>query len=115
MATSFGRTAGGKGAPDNSALIIYSTTSVRDSGLMDKVVLPAYRAAHPGVTTITPVYVGSGAAIQAARDGKADVLVVHSPADEKQLLLDGAALFRLPFAYNYSTICSAESRTLPTS
>ena len=66
--------------------------------------LPAYRAAHPGVTTITPVYVGSGAAIQAARDGLADVLIVHSPADEKQLLRDGVATFRLPFAYNYFTI-----------
>ncbi len=108
--------AGGSGhavaaaAPDNNKLVIYSTTSVRDSGLMGVpgdpskgVVLPAFNAAHPGVT-VTPIYVGSGAAIQAARDGLADVIIVHSPTDEKQLLADGVATLRLPFAYNYFTI-----------
>ena len=32
------------------------------------------------------------------------MLIVHSPADEKQLLADGVATLRLPFAYNYFTI-----------
>ena len=41
------------GAPDNSKLAIYSTTSVRDSGLMANVVFPAFNAAHPGIT-LTP-------------------------------------------------------------
>ena len=93
----------GRAAPDNAKLALYSTTSVRDSGLMQELVIPAYNAAHPGVT-INAVYVGSGAAIQAARDGNADVVIVHSPADEKQLLTDGVATLRLPFAYNYFTI-----------
>ena len=101
LATGTGRSA--VGAPDNSKLAIYSTTSVRDSGLMKNVVIPAFNAAHPGIT-VTAVYVGSGAAIQAARDGLADVIIVHSPADEKQLLADGVATLRLPFAYNYFTI-----------
>ena len=91
------------GAPDNAKLAVYSTTSVRDSGLMKNVVIPAFNAAHPGIDVV-PTYVGSGAAIQAARDGLADVIVVHSPADEKQLLADGVATLRLPFAYNYFTI-----------
>jgi tungstate transport system substrate-binding protein len=93
----------GKTAPDNARLALYSTTSVRDSGLMQNVVLPAYNALHPGIT-VNPIYVGSGQAIQAARDGLADVIIVHSPADEKQLLADGVATLRLPFAYNYFTI-----------
>jgi tungstate transport system substrate-binding protein len=93
----------GKAVPDNAKLALYSTTSVRDSGLMQELVLPAYNAAHPGIT-VTPIYVGSGQAIQAARDGLADVIIVHSPADEKQLLADGVATLRLPFAYNYFTI-----------
>jgi tungstate transport system substrate-binding protein len=93
----------GKGAPDNSKLVIYSTTSVRDSGLMADVVIPAYNTLHPGIT-VNPIYTGSGQAIQAARDGLADVIIVHSPADEKQLLTDGVATLRLPFAYNYFTI-----------
>jgi tungstate transport system substrate-binding protein len=102
LASDNGRVAG-KAAANNDELIIYSTTSVRDSGLMQEVVFPAYNAAHPGVT-IKATYVGSGAAIQAARDGNADVVVVHSPADEKQLIADGVATMRLPFAYNYFTI-----------
>ena len=77
MASDNGRVAG-RGAPDNANLLLYSTTSVRDSGLMQNVVIPAFNAAHPGIT-IKPVYGGSGASIQAARDGKADVLIVHSP------------------------------------
>jgi tungstate transport system substrate-binding protein len=107
FATGTGRSAG-LGAPDNSKLAIYSTTSVRDSGLMKNVVIPAFNAAHPSVT-VSAVYVGSGAAIQAARDGLADVIIVHSPADEKQLLADGVATLRLPFAYNYFTIVGPRS------
>lgn len=93
----------GRAAPDNAKLALYSTTSVRDSGLMQELVLPAYNAAHPGIT-VNPIYVGSGQAIQAARDGLADVIIVHSPADEHQLMADGVATLRLPFAYNYFTI-----------
>jgi len=102
IAAGTGHTAG-KAAPDNAKLVIYSTTSVRDSGLMQDVVLPAYNTLHPGIT-VSPIYTGSGQAIQAARDGLADVIIVHSPADEKQLLADGVATLRLPFAYNYFTI-----------
>lgn len=100
--------AAGKAAPDNATLALYSTTSVHDSGLMQNLVLPAYNAAHPGIT-VKPIYVGSGQAIQAARDGLADVIIVHSPADEKQLLTDGVATLRLPFAYNYFTIVGPRS------
>jgi tungstate transport system substrate-binding protein len=95
--------AAGKAAPDNGKIIVYSTTSVRDSGLMQDVVLPAYNTLHPGIT-VSPVYTGSGQAIQAARNGLADVLIVHSPADEEQLLTDKVGTLRLPFAYNYFTV-----------
>ena len=89
--------AAGKSAPNNAKLVVYCATSVHDSGLMQDVVLPAYNTAHPGIT-VNPTYVGSGAAIQAARDGLADVIIVCSPPDEKQLLTDGVATFasRLP-------------------
>ena len=95
--------AAGTSAPDNAKLVIYSATSLHDSGLMQDVVLPADNAAHPGIT-VNLTYVGSGEAILAARDGLADVIVVCSPPDEKQLLTDGVATLRLPFAYNYFTI-----------
>ncbi len=102
IAAGSGHTAG-KAAPDYTKLVLYSTTSVRDSGLMQDVVLPAYNALHPGIT-VNPIYTGSGQAIQAARDGLADVIIVHSPADEKQLLADGVATIRMPWGYNYFTI-----------
>ena len=37
--------AAGKSAPNNAKLVIYSATSVHDSGLMQDVVLPAYNTA----------------------------------------------------------------------
>jgi tungstate transport system substrate-binding protein len=107
VASSGGR-AVGKATPDNAALNLYSTTSVGDSGLMQNVVLPAYNTAHPEIT-VKPLYVGSGQAIAAARGGQADVIIVHSPVDEKLLLTDGVATLRLPFAYNYFTIVGPKS------
>jgi tungstate transport system substrate-binding protein len=60
-------------------IILSSTTSVRDAGLMDKLI-PVFQTKSG--YTITPIYNGSGAAIALGGKGEADVLVVHSPADE---------------------------------
>ena len=91
-------------AVDTSKLVIYTTTSLNDSKLIDDVIKPAYQAKYPGVTTFEVHAVGSGQAITAGRTGLADILLVHSPADEKTLLDDGVATLRLPFAYNYFVI-----------
>ena len=65
--------------------------------------MPAYKELHPDVT-VKIVAQGSGAAIEMARAGNADVLLVHSPADEEQFMADDQGTLRLPFAYNYFTI-----------
>ena len=96
--------AGASAAVDTSKLVVYTTTSLNDSGILADVVQPAYVAKYPGVTTFEVHAVGSGQAITAARNGLADVLLVHSPADEQTLLNDGVATLRLPFAYNYFVI-----------
>jgi tungstate transport system substrate-binding protein len=88
---------------DAGRLLVATTTSLSDSGLLDDVVLPAYERAHPGVT-VKVVAVGSGEAIAMGAKGDADVLLVHSPDDEAQFMADGHGTLRLPFAYNHFVI-----------
>ena len=103
MGTATPKASGARTARDSGSLYLYTTTSVGDSGLMTNVVLPAYNSRHPEITVV-PAYVGSGAAIAAARKGDADVLVAHSPDAENLLVADGQATMRMPFAYNYFTL-----------
>ena len=69
--------------PANPELIMASTTSTRDSGLMD-VLIPIFEQ-QTGYK-IKPVYVGSGAAMTMGQQGNADVLLVHSPAAEVKFM-----------------------------
>lgn len=84
-------------------LIVATTTSLNDSGLLEDVVLPAYEELFPDVT-VKVVAVGSGEALAMGAKGEADVLMVHSPDDEAQFMADGNGTLRLPFAYNYFVI-----------
>lgn len=72
--------------PANPTLILATTTSTQDSGLLD-VLIPLFEA-ESGFTVQT-VAVGSGQAIQMGQEGNADVLLVHSPAAEKTFMSDG--------------------------
>jgi tungstate transport system substrate-binding protein len=65
--------------PANPDLILASTTSTRDSGLMD-VLTPIFNEATG--YNLKGVYVGTGAAIQMGVEGNADVLLVHAPSQE---------------------------------
>jgi len=73
-------------APTNPDLILATTTSTQDSGLLD-VLIPLFEQ-QTGYKVKT-VAVGSGAAIQMGQEGNADVLLVHSPAAEKTFMSDG--------------------------
>ena len=95
-------------APDYTQLLLETTTSVRDSGLMDNVVVPAFQARYPGVT-IKYVAVGSGQAIADGEAGNCDAIIVHSPDAEHAAQKTGAITLRLPFAYNYFTIVGPKS------
>jgi tungstate transport system substrate-binding protein len=96
------------GSPNFNELIVATTTSLNDSGLLNDVVVPAYNKLYPNVT-VKIVAVGSGAAIALAEQGNADVLLVHSPAAELAFMADGFGTFRVPFAYNYFTIVGPKS------
>jgi tungstate transport system substrate-binding protein len=85
------------GAPAGRSLVLATTTSTQDSGLLDDL-LPAFTADTGwGVQTLA---VGSGQAIELGRRGEADALLVHSPAAEEALVAEGATGRRLLVMHN---------------
>lgn len=84
-------------SPVVKELILSSTTSVRDSGLMD-VLIPMFEK-QTGYK-VKPIYNGSGAAIALGQQGQADVLVVHSPDAEIAFVNGGYGINRTFFAHN---------------
>jgi tungstate transport system substrate-binding protein len=70
------------------ALIVQSTTSVRDSGLLEKLIAPQFERQFPQYD-LKFIAVGTGQAIANARAGQGDVLIGHSPALERKFVADG--------------------------
>jgi len=87
--------AGGHGLADR--IILATTTSTADSGLLE-FILPVFEAETGW--EIDTVAVGSGAALRMGRDGQADVLLVHSRADEDKFVAEGYAEARYDVMYN---------------
>jgi len=67
-------------------LLLVSTTSTQDSGLLD-VLLPAFTA-QTGYT-VQLIAVGSGQALKLGEQGNADVILLHSPTAEKEFIANG--------------------------
>lgn len=67
-------------------IILATTTSIQDSGLLD-VLIPRFEK-ETGYAVKT-VAVGSGQALRMGEEGNADVLFVHSPAAEKPFMEKG--------------------------
>ncbi|MCE7003082.1 substrate-binding domain-containing protein [Kibdelosporangium philippinense] len=76
------------GPSAEKSLILATTTSTQDSGLLDEL-LPAFTAETGW--QVKPLAVGSGQAIELGRRGEADVLLVHSPAAEEKFVAEGTA------------------------
>ena len=76
------------GAQQKRPLIVQSTTSVRDSGVLDQLITPQFEKRFPQYD-LKFVAVGTGQAITNARAGQGDVLIGHSPALEQQFVRDG--------------------------
>jgi tungstate transport system substrate-binding protein len=83
--------------PANPELIMASTTSTRDSGLMD-VLIPIFQQKTGYV--MKPIYVGSGAAMTMGKEGNADVLLVHSPTAEVTFMEGGYGINRRLVMHN---------------
>src|SRR5215208_2202671 len=78
-------------------LLLVSTTSTQDSGLLD-VLLPAFTA-KTGYS-VQLVAVGSGQALKIAEQGNADVILLHSPAAEKEFVANGFGIDRRLVMHN---------------
>ncbi len=83
--------------PVQKNIILSTTTSTQDSGLLD-VLIPIFeRQTGYFVKTIA---VGSGQAMAMGQKGEADVLLVHSPAAEKKFIAEGYGINRRLVMHN---------------
>ncbi|HYN48979.1 MAG TPA: substrate-binding domain-containing protein [Candidatus Nanopelagicales bacterium] len=78
-------------------LILATTTSTQDSGLLD-VLVPAFEQATGYV--VKTVAVGSGQAMTMGKECNADVLLVHSPAAEAEFMDAGSGVDRRLIMHN---------------
>jgi len=81
----------------NTELILATTTSTENSGLLD-FILPIFNEMF-GIETKV-VAVGTGAALQMGVDGEADVILAHAKAQEEELVTNGDTLERFDVMYN---------------
>ena len=78
-------------------IILSTTTSTQDSGLLD-VLVPMFE--HQSGYTVRPVAIGTGQALALAARGEADVVLAHAPALEKKYVADGKMRNRRLVMYN---------------
>ena len=104
------------GGSQTRDLLLVSTTSTQDSGLLD-VLLPAFTA-QTGYN-VQLVAVGSGQALKIGEQGNADVILLHSPDAEKEFVANGFGIDRRLVMHNDFVIVGPPSdpaalRTQPT-
>ena len=85
------------GPPVSKAVILATTTSTQDSGLLDELIPRFEKQTGYVVKTIA---VGSGQALAMGKKGEADVLLVHSPDAEKALMAEGSGVNRRLVMHN---------------
>jgi len=81
----------------DQSIVLASTTSVEASGLL-AAILPQFTA-KTGIT-VNVVAQGTGKAIDTARRGDADLLLVHDPEAEQQFMNEGHGATRRQIAWN---------------
>jgi tungstate transport system substrate-binding protein len=87
-------------------LILATTSSTQDSGLLD-VILPVFEQAT-GIK-VDVIAVGTGQALQLGMDGNADVLLVHARAKEDEFMANGHGVRREDVMYNDFVILGPEA------
>jgi tungstate transport system substrate-binding protein len=93
-------------APAPKTVILSTTTSTQDSGLLD-VLVPLFEK-RTGYTVKT-ISVGTGQALALAARGEADVTLCHAPALEKKYVAEGKMLGRRLVMYNDFLVVGPES------
>ncbi|WP_119154542.1 extracellular solute-binding protein [Caldimonas tepidiphila] len=87
-------------------ITVASTTSTEQSGLFGHL-LPEFRKAS-GIE-VRVVALGTGQALDMARRGDADVVMVHDPAAEEKFVAEGFGLPRRPVMYNDFVVVGPKS------
>lgn len=90
-------------------IILSTTTSTQDSGLLDYL-LPEFE--KDSGATVKTVAVGTGAALEMGENGEADVLLVHAKADEEKFVQEGYGLKRSDVMYNDFILVGPKNDTL---
>lgn len=86
------------GRGTESTIVVASTTSLYDTGLLDTLVA-AFEAENPGVN-VRVLSVGTGQALQLGRRGDADLVLVHAPPAELEFVREGYGRDRVTFMRN---------------
>lgn len=87
-------------------VILATTTSTQDSGLLD-VVVPLFEKRTGYVVKTVPV--GTGQALALGGRGEADVVLVHAPEAEKKYLVEGTLINRQLVMHNDFIIVGPKS------
>jgi tungstate transport system substrate-binding protein len=84
-------------ATPGATIVLASTTSVDNSGLL-AAILPQFTKATG--FTVRVLALGTGQALDTARRGDADIVLVHDPKAEQKFLDDGNGINRKQIAWN---------------
>ncbi|MBL8062201.1 MAG: substrate-binding domain-containing protein [Anaerolineales bacterium] len=84
-------------APANPNIILATTTSTQDSGLLD-VLVPMFE--EQSGYTVQTIAVGTGEALKMGEEGNADVLLVHAPSSEVAFMDGGFGTDRFLVMHN---------------
>ena len=84
-------------AEESPYILLQSTTSTKNSGLYDHI-LPVFKS-KTGID-VRVVAVGTGQALKNAKNGDADVLLVHAKSREERFVQEGYGVKRFDLMYN---------------
>lgn len=101
-----GQTPGTADTPERRDVILATTTSTQDSGLLDEL-LPLFEE-QTGYRVKT-IAVGTGEALAMGTRGDADVLLAHAPAKEEEIVAAGVAVSRHVVMHNDFLIVGPEA------
>lgn len=87
----------GPSCAEDPFIIVQSTTSTQNSGLLDYLI-PKFRQ-KTGIE-VRVIAVGTGQALKNAQNGDGDVLLVHAKEAEQQFVADGYGVERFDLMYN---------------
>lgn len=93
--------------PKKESLIVSTTTSLYETGLLDAI-KSGFEAKYPEFN-VNFISQGTGKAIETAKRGDVDMILVHDPGSEFTFLIEGYGVNRKIIAYNFFIIVGPKS------